>query len=52
MGSTYQDLIDRIHAAYDANYRSDPEREQVTREAVADVVVRMLEKLRDQFDPS
>jgi len=52
MGSTYQDLIDWIYRAYDADYRSDPEREQATREAVADVLMRTLEKLRDQFDPS
>lgn len=51
MGQTFGDLLDDLLEARDADYRSDPERAEIINATMLHVVQRMLEKLRDKFDP-
>lgn len=50
MGVTYADLLDHLVSVRDAEYRSDPEREDAIKGALLYVMQAVLEKLRDKFD--
>jgi len=50
MGSSYSSLLDMLIEARDADYRSDPERNEARLNMIESVMQTLLEKLRDQFD--
>jgi hypothetical protein len=45
---SYADLLDRLVAALDGDYRSDPERNEARLDAIEVAVFKLLEKLRDE----
>jgi hypothetical protein len=50
MGETFEDLLNRLCDARDAEYRTDPDRDEARLNSLESVVQTMLEKLRDRFD--
>jgi hypothetical protein len=48
MGSTWESLINALIDGRDADYRTEPERDQARRDNLEWIVQTMLEKLRDE----
>jgi hypothetical protein len=51
MGTTFQDLIDAFCDVREMQYRDDPEEAAARMESIEFTIKRMLEMLRDKFDP-
>jgi hypothetical protein len=48
MGSTWESLLEALVKGRDADYRTEPERDQGRRDNLEWIVQTMLEKLRDR----
>jgi hypothetical protein len=47
---TYEQLIEMLVDARDADYRSDPERDAARLNRIESILLSMLAKMRDNFD--